>query len=138
MKAFLQYSLFGVGYAAIGFERAIDRSYTVKPITSKNILGDPKTVAYVVEFSSITTIPDPVIQLHSNLHFRLYYPHEKKQIKLGYRQLSKFYDGKLDRNKIEYHVLQLRFNIDIEDYDDYTTPTPISEGIFVDEPTIYF
>lgn len=125
MKGVLQYSATaGSGYKNVGTERSIDNlSYTVKPVDSKNRIDEPEIVYYKVDLKTKLTMLDSGFNGAAIWHFRLYYPKELKRIYLGERQCLREYSGEIDRQKIEYHILNLKFNIRTDEHSDYTTPT---------------
>ena len=124
MKATLQYSANGsTGWQNCGSQiSAKDLAYTVNPVNDTDRTGNAVTIAFDVEVSATPITLTSGFLSASEWFFRLYFASESKKIELGEREYTIDFDGLPGRNAVNYHKINIKFEITTAQYSSYTTP----------------
>lgn len=128
MKATLQYSPNGTDtWNNCGSQTsAKDLAYTVNPVNDTDRAGNALTIAFDVEVSATPITLTSGFLSAAEWFFRLYFASEYKKIDLGEREYTIDYDGLPGRNTVNYHKINIKFEITTAQYSSYTTPADAS------------
>jgi len=141
MKGILQYStLINGPFKSAGVIRTRrEQEYIVKPITDTNRNGLPELIAFNVKVSARALELNDIL-VAPTYYFRILFPAELQEIRLGQRSYFPQFNALLDRNNIFYHIIELDFNIDIDEYVSYVVPVNLAESeenVLLEETPIY-
>lgn len=125
MKARLQYASTAEGtWKNCGVIRPKKgQDYQVKSVTEADRIDEPVLIGFEVNLQAVALQLESDFLDNSAWYFRLYYPNDTKRINLGQRGYIIDYDGQIQRNRIEYHTITLRFFLSVAEYADFTTPS---------------
>lgn len=123
MKGYLQYAEAGIGpYINIATLRIRDeKQYSIKAVTDEDRLGGDATVAFAVEVNATSLNIDEDFLAQLDWYFRIYFPDDNTEIRLGERNYQPGFDATLQRNTYAKFIVKLKFLIDPADFIFYVT-----------------
>lgn len=142
MKGILQYSsLVGGPFKNAGTIRTNTKSYTLTPVTDKNIIGEPRQTAFNVKAEANVLSLNSDFLTADSWYFRIYFPTELKEIALGSRNYLVSYDAKTDLPGIEIFKINLDFLVSVAALNSYITPANLPGGdssAFIESSDLYY
>lgn len=141
MKGRLEYSSNDTTFNVIGTLRTFDDAgYEVTPQTVDDRNEDPIPVAIKVVATARVLVLAASFRNADEWYFRIYFPDDDKEIKLGQRAYTVEYNARIPRAGESSILVKVEFYADFADIDDYITPVstlPAPEAAIVESPAVY-
>jgi len=85
--------------------------------------GQTEVTAYKVEVAAAALVLNAAHLGALQHYFRVFYPSDNKEVKLGLRPYSMSHSGQLQRNVYTLDTINISFYIPVASYGTYATPT---------------